>query len=121
MARKTQVTKLYCKVKPKPGLSLRIVSVLVESPLLDWTNAFHDYMSFYNLKYVTLVGILVAGITAWLVTISATVGTLSTITVGNAWHLMTCFMMDSMTQMHVGAAGRLVITQRSTSCVSVVA
>ncbi|EJW74645.1 hypothetical protein WUBG_14447 [Wuchereria bancrofti] len=65
------------------------------------------------LVYITLIAIIIAGIVSWMITASATVDVMGTVTIGNAWHTVTCLMMDSVTQRYVTGSGQLFYTQTS--------
>ncbi|CAG9540848.1 unnamed protein product [Cercopithifilaria johnstoni] len=67
------------------------------------------------LTYITSIAVIVAGIVAWMITTSATVDVLATLTIGNAWHIVTCLMMDSMTQLCAKDSGQLFCTQTSST------
>ncbi|VDP14081.1 unnamed protein product [Onchocerca flexuosa] len=67
------------------------------------------------LTYATLVAIVVAVIVAWMITASATVDILATLTIGNAWHTVTCLMLDSMTQQYATDSGQVFYTQTSST------
>uniref|UniRef100_A0AAF5PQ29 Uncharacterized protein n=2 Tax=Wuchereria bancrofti TaxID=6293 RepID=A0AAF5PQ29_WUCBA len=71
------------------------------------------YLQFPVLVYITLIAIIIAGIVSWMITASATVDVMGTVTIGNAWHTVTCLMMDSVTQRYVTGSGQLFYTQTS--------
>ncbi|CAG9540849.1 unnamed protein product [Cercopithifilaria johnstoni] len=73
------------------------------------------YLQFPALTYITSIAVIVAGIVAWMITTSATVDVLATLTIGNAWHIVTCLMMDSMTQLCAKDSGQLFCTQTSST------
>ncbi|OZC09657.1 hypothetical protein X798_03351 [Onchocerca flexuosa] len=73
------------------------------------------YLQFPMLTYATLVAIVVAVIVAWMITASATVDILATLTIGNAWHTVTCLMLDSMTQQYATDSGQVFYTQTSST------
>ncbi|VDK61456.1 unnamed protein product [Onchocerca ochengi] len=73
------------------------------------------YLQFPMLTYTTLIAIVVAGIVAWMITASATVDILATLTIGNAWHTVTCLLMDSMTQQYAADSGQVFYTQTSST------
>ncbi|KAM3723511.1 Ankyrin repeat and LEM domain-containing protein [Dirofilaria immitis] len=67
------------------------------------------------LTYATFIAIVVAGIVAWMTTASATVDILATLTIGNAWHTVTCLMIDFMTQRYAAGPSQLFYTQTSST------
>ncbi|EFO27508.2 hypothetical protein LOAG_00972 [Loa loa] len=67
------------------------------------------------LTYITLIAVVIAGIVAWMITASATVDVLATLTIGNAWHTVTCLMIDSMTQRYATGPGQIFYTQTSSA------
>ncbi|VDK68064.1 unnamed protein product [Litomosoides sigmodontis] len=73
------------------------------------------YLQFPVLIYIKPVAVIVAAIVAWMITTSATVDMLATLTIGNAWHAVTCLMIDSMTQLHATGPGQLFYTQTSST------
>ncbi|KAM3723510.1 Prominin-like protein [Dirofilaria immitis] len=73
------------------------------------------YLQFPVLTYATFIAIVVAGIVAWMTTASATVDILATLTIGNAWHTVTCLMIDFMTQRYAAGPSQLFYTQTSST------
>ncbi|VBB26687.1 unnamed protein product [Acanthocheilonema viteae] len=73
------------------------------------------YLQFPVLTYITSIAVIVAGTVAWMITISATIDIMAALTIGNAWHTVTCLMMDSMTQLHAKGLGQIFYTQTSST------
>uniref|UniRef100_A0A0R3RT33 MARVEL domain-containing protein n=1 Tax=Elaeophora elaphi TaxID=1147741 RepID=A0A0R3RT33_9BILA len=73
------------------------------------------YLEFPMVTYTTTIAVIVAGIIAWMITASATIDILATLTIGNAWHIVTCLMMDSVTQLYTTCLGQLFHTQTSST------